>query len=98
MALELQTQWVDNVFDEADSVPHFNYQTLGSSNLEVFMEEDQDNDEGMAEGIRGPACDVSSPPPPATDICSNSRIGSTGSASSIGMKYNGAPRKLCIAT
>ena len=111
MALELETvHWdtrVDSVFDEAeeDSVPHYNYriqsatERLGSSNLEVFVEEELDttaeNDGGRTTSSSDGVC---SPPHRANSdqedgAFANFRVGSTGSTSSMALKYNSLPGK-----
>ncbi len=98
MAIELETvNWgVDSVFDEADSsVPHYNYrlpsrETLGSTNLEVFVEEDQDGGGGTTTTDLRSSCNCSSSAGAGGDqtggVGSSSRAGSSGSASSIGLK------------
>lgn len=102
MAVELETvHWVDSVFEEGgNGVPHYNYQiqsrsrdTLGSSNLEVFVEEDHD---GLSERVTGASSGLSSAslPTPKEEVVADgpiSRGGSTGSTSSIGFKYSCAP-------
>lgn len=92
MAVELETvQWdrVDCVFEEEDVVPHYNYripsrEALGSSTLEVFVEEETDLAAAGGE-LEAPASRKTS------SVSSPSRGGSTGSTSSLGLKYNSLP-------
>lgn len=93
MALELETvHWergVDSVFEENDGVPHYNYRiqsrdTLGSSNLEVFVEEEESSDLAAEEELQNASRKTSGVSPPAA----SSRADSTGSTSSLGLKYN----------
>lgn len=100
MAVELETvHWVDSVFEEpGTTVPHFNYriqsrETLGSSNLEVFVEEEVDGG-GAA---RSSASSVTSPPAAIEEVEEEEEEGSSGSASSIGLKFRSAPREcVCV--
>lgn len=98
-SLELETvHWdrVDSVFEEGDnSVPHYNYRiqsrdTLGSANLEVFLEEEQE----VAEGVKN-RLSITSPPPVYEEDEEevDARTGfrgssSAGSTSSTGLKYD----------
>ena len=108
MAIELETHWVaDNVFEESSSggtdispQTHFNYRIgarehLASTNLEVFVEEEhgvEDVADGLGTGVvRTIISSVSSPPAHEMD----SRGGSTGSSSSIGLKYTAGRKLLC---
>ncbi len=108
MALELETvHWdsrVDSVFDEAaeSTVPHYNYriqsatERLGSSNLEVFVEEEVDT--AAENGVRtSSSSGVCSPPRRVSDggDQEDSAFASfpVGSDSSIGLKYNTLPGK-----
>ena len=89
-SVELETiHWdrVDSVFEEGEnsvSVPHYNYkirETLGSSNLEVFVEE-----EDVGSGSSG----VTSPPANG-EAAARVRGSSAGSVGSSGGKYESGP-------
>lgn len=88
MALELDTVHWDCVFEESDGVPHYNYRiqsrdTLGSSNLEVFVEEETSDLAAVEhESASRKTSGVASPP------TNDSRAGSTGSTSSLGLKFS----------
>ena len=106
MALELETvHWdsrVDSVFDEGSDggVPHYNYriqssaERLGSSNLEVFVEEDLDT-AAESGGRSSSSNGVCSPPHSAAEDQEDSAFGSyrvnNGSSSSMGLKYHSLP-------
>lgn len=101
MALELETvHWdnrVDSVFEDETSVPHYNYriqprEALGSSNLEVFVEEETITDLGEDVRRTSRSSGVSSPPAVGEDA-PDCRGGSTGSTSSLGLKYNSVHSK-----
>lgn len=104
-SVELETvQWdrVDCVFEEGDnSVPHYNYRiqsrdALGSANLEVFVEEEQE----VTEGVKG-RLSITSPPPvyeepeeEGVDARTSFGGSSAGSTSSgTGLKYDYSQRK-----
>lgn len=105
MALELETvHWdsrVDSVFDEAagSTVPHYNYtiqsttERLGSSNLEVFVEEDVDT--AAENGVRTSSSNgVFSPPHRVSDGGDQEDSAfaiQVGPSSSMGLKYNTLP-------
>lgn len=92
MAVELQHSnamdvWMDNVFVDADGSPTLTFrarsrETLGTTNLEAFVEETEEDFAGEANGIdRDKVKSASS---------ADSRGSSRGSASSLGSKQNGA--------
>ena len=104
MALELETvQWdrVDCVFEESDGngVPHYNYriqsrETLGSSNLEVFVEEettelDEAGQQQQQEQVESSSRKTSGAESPSANVVSFR----TGSSSSLGLKFNSMPGK-----
>lgn len=104
MALELEAaQWTDNVFEETSLSPSY-YSSrgiLGSSNLEVFVEEEHDIDGVMSSsgGILTTSTattstgSASSPPQLASNGngAISMRRTTSNSTSSIGLKYNGEP-------
>ena len=91
-SVELETiHWdrVDSVFEEGGnsvSVPHYNYkirETLGSSNLEVFVEEED----------VGSGSSVTSPPVNGEEAAARVRGSSADSVGSSGGKYESGPRE-----
>ena len=97
-SVELETvHWdrVDSVFDEGtSSVPHYNYripsrETLGSANLEVFVEEETE----LADGVERSSSGVTSPPSDDAEMPRFRGDSSSGSTSSTGLKSNSFPRE-----
>lgn len=99
-SVELETvHWdrVDSVFDEGtNSVPHYNYripsrETLGSANLEVFVEEETELADGV--DIDRASSGVTSPPSDDAEMPRFRGDSSSGSTSSTGLKCNSFPRE-----
>lgn len=93
MAVELQHTnmdvWMDNVFDDADGSPTLTFrarsrETLGTTNLEAFVEETEEDFAGEA-GLRMVDREKGK-----SASSTESRGSSRGSASSLGSKQNGA--------